>query len=379
MNIRLNSLKILVALAFWLCMVTAYGGTIGVGPAFDPGSQISDAVKLRYHARVNKMTADTLKIIFQTRRLYNPSCSDPNCQTYLLESNLYTYWVQYGDTGCVSWPPTNAGPSYFGQTALWLSIPDYNQKGMVGSRPGDVASGLMFPRVMTGIDDISGLTKIETMSQMDIAGQDMTIEYARGSTFTTPLSDWGSRFNPNGSGSCMLDLPAGVVYRIWTSTVTIGGQTYSYEFAVPDQYATHLAPYEIFSIVTEFLDKTSTEISQGKGDFQVYFWDFEVQRENSTTWIPLRKMKVFYRADPTDNIGWGAKIGFYAGRPVLEISNDTTDTYYKLNDVFEIQAANANSGAAIPTLNEWGLIVLSILLAVNMIILTQRRVSTHNV
>lgn len=338
MNIRLNGLKILVALAFWLCAAVAYGdGAIGVGPAFDPGGQISDAVKLRYHARVNKMTADTLKIIFQTRRLYNPNWSGP---TYLLESNLYTYWVQYGDTGCVPWPPTNAGPSYFGQAALWLSIPDYNRKGMVGSRPGDVASRLMFPRVMSGIDNISGLTKIETMSQMNIAGQDITIEYARGSTFTTPLSGWGWRFNPNAPGSCMPDLPADVVYRIWTSTVTIGGQTYSYEFAVPDQYATHLAPSEIFSIVTEFLYKTPTEISQGKGDFQVYFWDFEVQRENSTTWIPLRKMKVFYRADPTDNIGWGAKIGLYAGRPVLEISNDTTDTYYKLNDVFEIPAPN---------------------------------------
>ncbi|MDS4059341.1 MAG: putative Ig domain-containing protein [Candidatus Contendobacter sp.] len=347
MSTRSNSLKVLVALAFWFFSAVAYSGTIGVGPAFDPGGWISDAVKLRYHARVNKITADTLKIIFQTRRLYNPDCSGPNCQTYLLESNLYTYWVQYGDRGCVQWPPTNAGPSHFGQAALWLSIPDYNQKGMVGSRPVDAASGAMFPRVMTGIDNITALTKIETMSQMNMAGQNITIEYARGSTFTTPLSGWGWRFDPNstvssGQPPCVPDLPTGVVYRIWTSTVTIGGQTYSYEFAVPDQYATHLAPYEIFSIVTEFLDKTSVEISQGKGDFQVYFWDFEVQRENSTTWMPLRKMKVFYRADPSDNIGWGAKIGVYAGRPVLEISNDTTDTYYKLNDVFEIPAPNSD-------------------------------------
>ncbi|HRD67813.1 MAG TPA: hypothetical protein PKY50_16855 [Candidatus Competibacter sp.] len=182
MNPQFRSLKIGVVLAFWLCAAAAYSGTIGVGPAFDPGGEISDAVKLRYHARVNKMTADTLKIIFQTRRLYNPNCTGPNCQTYLLESNLYTYWVQYNDTGCVPWPPTNAGPSRFGQAALWLSIPDYNQKGMVGSRPVDTASGLMFPRVMSGIDNITALTKIETMSQMDIAGQDMTIEYARGST-----------------------------------------------------------------------------------------------------------------------------------------------------------------------------------------------------
>lgn len=344
MNARFRSLKIGVALVFLLCAAAAYSGTIGVGPTFDPGGWISDAVKLRYHARVNKITADTLKLIFQTRRLYNPNCIG-DCQTYLLESNLYTYWVQYSDTGCVPWPPTNAGTSYFGQAALWLSIPDYNRKGMVGSRPVGVASGSMFPRVMSGIDNISGLTKIETMSQMNIAGQDMTIEYARGSTFTTPLSGWGWRFDPSvpvssGQPPCISDLPGGVVYRIWTSTVTIGGQTYSYEFAVPDQYATHLYPYEIFSIVTEFLDKTPAEISQGKGDFQVYFWDFEVQRENSTTWIPLRKMKVFYRADPTDNIGWGAKMGLYAGRPVLEISNDTTDTYYKLNDVFEIPASN---------------------------------------
>lgn len=319
----------------------SYAGTIGVGPVFDQSPVITDGVKLRYHARVNKLTADSLKLVFQTRRLYNPSCVGADCQTYLLESNLYSYGVSYSDTGCVPWPPSNAGTTEFRKATLWLSIPDYNQKGLVGSRPVNMASEQMFPRVMTGIDNITGLTKIETISQMDIAGQDMTIEYARGGTFTAPLSGWGWRFDPtktvtSGQPPCVADLPAGEVYRIWTASITIGGQAYAYEFAVPDRFATNFAPSEIFSIVTEFLDKTPEEISAGNGDFQAYFWDFELQRENTTTWIPLRRMQVFYRADLTENIGWGAKIGQYQGHPVLEISNDTTDTYFKLNEIFEI-------------------------------------------
>jgi hypothetical protein len=341
-------------LSLLLASFFVHAGTIGVGPAFSPGEAITDGTALRYNLRVNKNTADTLKIIFQTRRLYNPECTGPNCQTYLLESNLYTYWVEYEDTGCAPWPPTSAGPSHFGQAALWLSIPDYNLGGKVGSRPKDVASGKMFPRIMTGIDNIQGLTKIETMTQKDISAQDISIEYKRGYTFETPLSGWGARFDPSADLSggeqppCVNDLPADVVYRIWTTTVTIGDDTFYYDFAVPDAYATHLAPYEIFSIVTEFLDKSVDEISTGTGDFQAYFWDFELQREGSDSWIPLRDMKVFYRADPDENIGWGARIGDYNGMPVLEVSNDTTDTYYKLNDVFEIPEPLVSESEVVP-------------------------------
>ena len=167
------------------------GGTIGVQPTFQPGEEISDGVRLRYKLRVNKLTAtDGVKIIFQTRRLYNPKNIGPGSETYVLESNLYNYSVAYKDTGAVPWPPANAGPAKYGQAALWLSIPDYNRHGLVGSRPMNAASKLMFPRVMTGIDNIPGLTKIEAISQRDIIGQDVSIEYARGGT-SVPRSLFG--------------------------------------------------------------------------------------------------------------------------------------------------------------------------------------------
>lgn len=323
------------------------GGTIGVGPSFLPGEEIKDGIRLRYKLRVNKLTADSgVKIIFQTRRLYNPKNNGPGSESYLLESNLYNYSVAYKDTGAVPWPPTNAGPAKYGQAALWLSIPDYNRHGMVGSRPINEESKLMFPRVMTGIDNIPGLTKIETISQRDIIGHDVSIEYARGATFRKPLSGWGFRFDPQvkfkdtdrnkPQPKTVPDLPSDTEYRIWTATVRFANKQFGYEFAVPDKYGTHFAPYEIFSIVTEFLDKNPAEATAGKGDFQAFFWDFELMRENQIKWIPIRKLKCFYRAAPKPNIGWGAKIGKYQKTPVLEISNDGTHTYYQLDQVFEI-------------------------------------------
>lgn len=342
-----NAFLFILILGCILLPWRSHGGTIGVGPSFQPGEEITDGVRLRYKLRVNKLTADSgVKIIFQTRRLYNPKNNGPGSETYLLESNLYNYSVTYKDTGAVPWPPTNAGAANYGQAALWLSIPDYNRHGMVGSRPIDEASKRMFPRVMTGIDNIPGLTKIETISQRDILGQDVSIEYSRGGTFRKPLSGWGVRFDPSvkfkdsdrnkPQPETVPDLPSNTEYRIWTATVSVANKQFGYEFAVPDKFGTHFAPYEIFSIVTEFLDKNPAEVTAGKGDFQAFFWDFKLMREHRSKWLPIRKLKCFYRADPKPNIGWGAKIGEYQKTPVLEISNDGTDTYYKLNQVFEI-------------------------------------------
>jgi hypothetical protein len=321
------------------------GGTIGVGPYFQPGQEIANAVAIRYKFRVNQNSSPAgVKIVFTYRRLYNPSTPT---YTYLLEANLYNYWVQYTDTSCQGWPPQ--GQRFFGQSGLWVSIPDYMTQAdqtpnprpsLVGVRPSNTQ---MFPRQNSGIDNIPGLTKIETISQMDITGKDISIHYYRGNLLdpaTEGLSGWGYRFqrdpqNPN-TFICDPNLPSGYTYRKWHAVAVIDGTTYQWDFAVPDDSAKYLSPTTFgtsdpMSIITEFL--------ASPGFFQVYFWDFELQREGSSIWEPLNTWKVFYRADPTPNVGWGAKIGTYNNRPVLEISNDGTDTYYQLNDVFQIPSS----------------------------------------
>jgi hypothetical protein len=306
--------------------IAAASGAIGVGPFFESGKRITDAVGLRYTLRVQENKSPSGKIIFTTRRFYNPARC---CDTYLLEANLFTRWIRYNDTGCVIWPPK--GEYYYGQSGLWLGVPDYNKKGMVGVRPSDLT---IFPRQMSGIDAISGLTKIESIAQIDITGKDITIEYFRGNTFQNDLSNWGSRFDPTNSSICKADLPSGVTYQKWLAKITIDGRTYDFAFALPSEYARYFDPSEIVSMVTEFFD--------GSGLFKAYFWDFEIQREGATSWQALTSFQVNYQADPLPNIGWGVKLGMYDGHQVLEISNDGTDTYFKFSDVFTLPPPTGN-------------------------------------
>ena len=80
-----------------------YIGTIGVMPSYDKSPAVTDGIALRYKMRVNEMVPTDpsilgehghIMIIFQTRRLYNPNNYQ---QTYLLDSNFYTYRVEYED------------------------------------------------------------------------------------------------------------------------------------------------------------------------------------------------------------------------------------------------------------------------------------------
>lgn len=328
-NRRFRILYVTSAVLYAFGISSAYAGTIGFGPYFDPGKQIYDAVGVRYKFRVHQNNSPQYtKIIFTGRRFYAPGTTT----SYLHDANLYSRWVEYSDTSCLGWPPQ--GIAHNGESGIWVSVPDYNRKGQVGVRQVDNATLKMFPRQNSGVDNIGGLTKIETISQMNITGKDGFIEFTRGGTFTSPLSGWGYRFSKEKNSAtdtydCIADLPAGVTYRTWNVHLDINGGTYRWEFAFPNSGAQYFSPTgDMNSIVTEFFDKP--------GFFQAYFWDFEVLRESSTTWEPLRKWKMTYRADPNENLTYGPKISIYNGIPVIEVSNDGTDTYFKLNDIFEL-------------------------------------------
>lgn len=324
-----------------------YIGSIGLMPSYDESPPVTDGIALRYNMRVNEMVPTDpsipgehghIMIIFQTRRLYNP---ENLLQTYLLDSNFYSYRVEYEDQGCLAWPPANAGPVHY-ESALWLAIPDYNfqqEGGMIGARPRSFSDEQMFPRVSTGIDNIPQLSKTEIISQMDVVGKNISIEYRRGETFTSPLTGWGERFDlVAADGSCTPALPANIVYRIWTATLDIDGASYVYDFAVPDKYARYLYPYEVFSITTEFLARSEGEQEHDVGNFQAYFWDIQIQSESTQAWTDITRFRNhhFPPGQGDRNIGWGPKISQYQGKNVLEISNDGTDTYFKINDVFDL-------------------------------------------
>jgi formylglycine-generating enzyme len=314
-----------LACALLLMLVSPFASaTVGVSPTV----QIDKVVKLRYkmRANANQTTASGLKIFFTAFTVYTPGGKD----FYQIEANLYSMWIEYAEQGCAQWPPQLHGPNHFGQAGLWVSIPDYTQKGLVGIRQLDTATLSMFPRISTGIDNIPGLTKIETISQTNLNGIDLELEFCQGDTFTNELSGWGARIDPANFTNCLAELVGGVVYRKWGLTCKIGGDVFRWEFAVPEDNGRYIAPGRLLNFVTEFFNK---------GPFyQVFVWDVEVQPENDPNWHPIKKWRMDYRADPNPNLGYGCRLTTYQNRPALEFSNDGIDNYFQLGDVFELPA-----------------------------------------
>ena len=321
-------------------------GPIGIRPYLNDNEMVYHAVKFRYKARVNVNSGNNsaIKILFIARSFYNPDRTEPP-GFYQIETNLYSYWIQYEDTGCLGWPPYSPLPPFHSQSGLWSSIPDYPAaddnfpialKGRVGVRPADV---IMFPRQNSGIDNIPRLTKIETISQQNMTAKDIAFELSRGETFVGDLSNWGYRFDPSRSdnlpSSCLPDLPSGHTYRKWHLIAVFEGRSYAWDFALPEQQARYLDPSRMIDMVTEFFETA--------GSFQAFVWDFAVQDENRQDWQPIYKFIVTYQVFPDRNTGSGVKIGSYQGRNILEFSNDRTDTYAQLGDILILDTSSCKS------------------------------------
>lgn len=136
----------------------------------------------------------------------------------------------------------------------------------------------MFPRQNSGIDMIPGITKIETISQMNMNNKDVSVEIFRDGilTVTAPLDGWGYRWVPDpdkpDSYICESRLPP-TEYRKWVVTSTIDNIEYQHEFLMPESYAKYIHP-DIKNFFTEFFGTS--------GLFQTYLWDIEVLRENAS-------------------------------------------------------------------------------------------------
>jgi hypothetical protein len=335
----------------------AHGATQSFAPYFVPGTEIRDAVAIRYTMRVHQNQStlfDGNKIIFTASALYNPRSTVVPAPFLAFSANLYASRILYADnqlfptvfdpvdlnTRCLKWPEgprlpdlDHPGPT----TGLWVP-------GYAAARNSDP---LMFPRQQSGIDGALGINMIQMIAQMDVTAKDITLEFSKGESFFTAGGDpsWGWRrhsswspipfWNPipsdpiyAGSFTCRSDLPAGS-YQIWRGEITIDEATYVFEYAYPFDFAQYLAPEFLQNIVTEFLSPA--------GFFQALFWDMAVRRESSTTWIPLTAWKVGQNELlDVRNVGSGGRVNTYDGHAVLEISNDGTDTYLQVNDIFQL-------------------------------------------
>jgi FG-GAP-like repeat len=288
----------------------AGNGNAVVFPHFSHGPP-HNVVGLRYNARVERNDSTSPKIIFTARRLWNPQNPSP---TYLLESNLYSYRYAFTDDQCTNFPPV--GTLMPAKSALWVSVPDYNMLGKIGAK---THAPSMFPRQTIQIDGIAGLQKVETISQIDITGKDISIEYSRGDLIA----------ENTGWKTCgaLLD---GDSYRRWTSRVMFDGDSYQIDFALPDAHASYLHPNELMSITSEFLAEL--------GPFKAYFWGVEFLRDGSLAWEKIGQWRLMSHEGPVTNVGWGVKRSKHQRRTVMEFSNLPPPDHYitRLNQVFTL-------------------------------------------
>src|SRR5438552_1584658 len=273
---------------------------------------VSNVVRIRNKYRINTPFVEDAKILFSSRYTYNPP-NPPVGRGYPLDA----FYDRVGTIG------------------FFLDNSDYFNTNL--GRVSMMSSTSMFPVALDTID-CSQLPHVHANAQTDISGKDVTIEYVKGGTFTQ-TAGWPACQPQATGGSCpyvcnATTLPAGL-YQIWNATVTFDGVSYPVQLAMPDDNSNpglnpaFVDPNRLFNFRTEFFES---------GMFvQFLLWDMQVQSDGSSTWVPVTQFKQEEPAGSTFNSA-GVRVTVYNNRPVLEVSNDGSDTYHFLNDQFSIPA-----------------------------------------
>jgi hypothetical protein len=274
---------------------------------FEPGSQVTDAVGVRYkfNVAINNQSLLHLKIHFAAMRFYKPGAA----QTYLLESNLYARGLSYTDQVCTTWPLL--GTLVGSEASLRLAVPDYNDEGMTGAK---TFASAMFPRQSYKIDG-GPIDKTDMISQVNLNGITAEVEITRGD-LVTDKTGW----------KCSGDLDASTTYQQWDATVRMGGMEYKLAFALPATSAAYFAPWEVLNYFTEFFAEP--------GAFQVFVWDHEIMREATATWQPVEQWIVDRHCGDLNQ--YGVRVATFAGKPAIEISNLGADDYFPAGSVFSL-------------------------------------------
>jgi hypothetical protein len=282
---------------------------------YDPGQEVSDAVKLRYKCCVLEnhcTTPEMWKIIFMFHFLHSPG----NLKTYQLESNLYSWRFAYPHLSKRDTQGRVEGLRHFaGESGLFLSVPDNHKDKKVGAR---TRAPEMFPTLDQEIDGFKDLWKREQVAQANLTGKFLSIEIARQETATDPRA-W----------SVHPELPGGK-YRVWTITAAWDGNSSTVEFAMPDESARYFVPSRMAQIATE-------AFAIHPGFFKAVFWDLEIQREHQSSWEPIPKWKLVESDAATDGNTWGMKRSKFRDRPAIEVSNDGTRTYATKGAIIELK------------------------------------------
>lgn len=286
-------------------------GTAWLKLGVPPARQLKRPVKFRFKVHVDKNectptpTHPAWKIIFMYIFLRNPEdLSKKYGLQFMLHSNRAVF---ANETRLEGGRPLGGVPEakeISAETGMKFRVEDTYRDKKVGLKSRNVEK---LPVLNLEIDGIKDYWERAAYIQEDMTGKTVSIEVAR-SDLAKDLRGWSTHG----------DMPPGN-YRIWTITASWDGQSQSVDCIAPEEHAKYLGTLSPANIATE-------AFRRHRGLLRVYYWDFEMQDEDSTDWLSVFGGFVSTNGDPSD-MTWGMKKATFQGKPVIEVSNDGTKTY----------------------------------------------------
>jgi hypothetical protein len=291
------------------------GGLQAIYPA-----DVNDLIGVQYSAHVVTNQSQSLRIIFGFNNLYGSNTAIlPGY--YNIESNIYSGDLSFTDGMCSH--NSTVGIYTEAQGSVRNATVDY--PFYFGIEPGftnalDTSDPVNFPTSTTWIDGYTNNYVMNSISQGNINGEDVTITIQRGGTITDV-----STF-----AHCGMSLLPGT-YRLWTLTTQIAGQGPVVNRIVALDEGAHY-------LTTTALDFASEYINQS-GIFTVQYWGFAFERESNPVWHGLTQFASAYDYDGQGQ-DFGSHIVTVGGQDRIEFSNAPGNAYIPGNTRIEMPTSS---------------------------------------
>ncbi|MCP5520675.1 MAG: hypothetical protein H7A46_03910 [Verrucomicrobiales bacterium] len=281
--------------------------------------QIPDAVRLSYRIRfdANLGPADPVgsswKLVFCWVNFHTPGGGNPQSIQFQATNGRPLYNRPQCATGYAG--------SILYETGFGAGVTDHYFGGQIGARLVEPADSLVLNSYE--VDAINGLWQISGWSMRPLNGIELAVEITREGT-TTDTAGWNC---PD-----TFTLTDGL-YRIWRVAWSDGSFTNATRFLLPESSARYIRPGDAVVLATENFT------SLNPGYTRVTFHDFEVESEGGAR-RSLDSWRVTAEDQNETYSGWGFRKTCVDGAPAIEVSNDGSPDYLRVNDSLSLAASD---------------------------------------
>ena len=267
------------------------------------------------------------KLVFCWVNFYTPGGEHPQSIQFQATNGRPLYNKPQCATG-------HAGTILY-ETGFGAGVTDLYFGGQIGARLAEPVDELVLNSYE--VDAINELWQISAWSMRPLNGEELAVEVTREGT-TTDVGGWNC---PD-----TFTLTAGL-YRIWRVSWSDGAFTNTVRFLLPESSARYLRAGDAVVLATENFT------SLNPGYTRVTFRDFAVESERGET-RSLHSWKVTAEDQNDTHFGWGFRQACVDDTPAIEVSNDGSPDYLRVNDPLSLAAGDDCPPGYQPVLNvEW--------------------------